>query len=102
MGVGYYHYSELSSVPYLGAFALQSVLRNESGLKTNHQVTATTALPGPESFQGARGFFDDSSNLNTPVTTSSDVNFNFVGSEFEISQEAFPITGESPYTCIIS
>lgn len=30
--------------------------------------------------------------LNTPVTTSSDVNFNFLQSEFEISQEPLPIT----------
>ena len=35
---------------------------------------------------------DDS--LNTPVTTSSDVNFNFYPSELEISQEPLPITGE--------
>ena len=32
-------------------------------------------------------------NLNTPVTTSSDVNFNFM-SDIEISQQALPITGE--------
>lgn len=32
-------------------------------------------------------------NLNTPVTTSSDVNFNFMN-DIEISQQALPITGE--------
>jgi hypothetical protein len=31
-------------------------------------------------------------NLNTPVTTSSDVNFNFM-SDIEISQQPLPITG---------
>ena len=32
--------------------------------------------------------------LNTPVTTSSDVNFNFSGADIEISQEPLPITGK--------
>ena len=49
------------------------------------QVTeAGRLLPSSESL-------DD--NLNTPVTTSSDVNFNFMN-DIEISQQALPITGE--------
>ena len=70
---------------------------------TSGSVTATTSLPGPEGFQGARGFLiDEPDNLNTPVTTPSDVNFNFTSSEFELSQEAFPITGESCFNNIRS
>ena len=37
--------------------------------------------------------FTDGGNLNTPVTTSSDVSFNF-NPDLELSQEALPITGE--------
>lgn len=33
-------------------------------------------------------------NLNTPVTTCSDVNFSFLNSDIDVSQEALPITGE--------
>ena len=36
----------------------------------------------------------DEDNLNTPVTTSSDVNFSFAPPDLELSQEALPITGE--------
>nr|ANS60446.1 early growth response [Platynereis dumerilii] len=34
----------------------------------------------------------DEDNLNTPVTTSSDVNFSFAPPDLELSQEALPIT----------
>lgn len=34
----------------------------------------------------------DEDNLNTPVTTSSDVNFSFAHPDLELSQEALPIT----------
>ena len=33
-------------------------------------------------------------NLNTPVTASSDVNFSFLNSDIDVSQEALPISGE--------
>ena len=36
-------------------------------------------------------------NLNTPVTTSSDVNFSFAPPDLELSQEALPITGKDLY-----
>ena len=64
--------------------------------------SATDAVAGPSPIQSASDSFplprglllDDvnTDNLNTPVTTSSDVNFNFVSSDLEFSQEAFPIT----------
>ena len=62
---------------------------------TTGGVTATTSLPGPEGLAARGLLLEEPDSLHTPVTTSSDVNFSFVSSEFEISQEAFPITGES-------
>jgi hypothetical protein len=56
--------------------------------------TATTALPTSASGMSAAGLFLDDDNLNTPVTTSSDVNFNFGCADFDLTQEPFPITGE--------
>ena len=42
-------------------------------------------------------------NLNTPVTASSDVNFSFLNSDIDVSQEALPISGEyeTPDYCVI-
>lgn len=35
--------------------------------------------------------------LNTPLTVSSDLNFNFIKSQLDLSQEAPPIIGELDY-----
>lgn len=73
------------------------------GLDTLSQVALADQLnlsfdtynPGPIQ-QGDHGVnpaqADGADTLNTPCTTSSDVNFNFQNSEMEISQQALPIT----------
>ena len=50
------------------------------------------AVPGTP---GLRHLSEADDVLNTPVTTCSDVNFNFSNTDIEISQEALPITGKS-------
>lgn len=51
---------------------------------TYHAPASTTAASVIRSM--------DEDNLNTPVTTSSDVNFSFAPPDLELSQEALPIT----------
>ncbi len=56
-------------------------------------ITPTGSQPVPAQ-EGPRVPTDHGlDNLNTPVTTSSDVNFNFVNSDIEITHEPLPITG---------
>lgn len=53
--------------------------------------TYSSPLPGTP---GGRHFSETDDVLNTPVTNSADVNFNFSSADIEISQEALPITGK--------
>lgn len=76
------------------------------GLDTLSQVALADQLnlsfdtynTGP--LQGDNGgnlIHQEADTLNTPCTTSSDVNFNFHSAELEICQQALPITGEFAY-----
>lgn len=92
----------LSQVALADQLNLSFALYNPPATTTSSAGPVTSSpsasvAAAAEPIPSARGLLEDVDNLNTPVTNSSDVNFNFVNSEFELSQEALPIpiTGES-------